>query len=179
TKTIEPDAAMRRATEISAVATALAVGTGASAATLGSQATLATVSAFFDSLPTFRQVIRKVVTAKVGTKFLDFLQEQYVKAGLFLWSTPDGEWVLSEPNSDQAPSYRIVRERGQPRNSGNVVTASLNEGGEDQHKSVAAYGRTGKGKAGRLKARGDFEDTTDSATNLRNRMAFYDADLKS
>jgi prophage tail gpP-like protein len=179
TNTVEPDAAMKRATEISSVATALAVGAGASATPLGSQATLAAVSSFLDSLPTFRQVIRKVVTAKVGTKFLDFLNEQYVKAGLFLWATPDGEWVLSEPNATQSPSYRIVRQRGQSRNAGNVVTASLNEGGEDQHKSVTAYGRTGKGKSGRLKARGDFEDTTESATSHRFRMAFYDADLKS
>jgi prophage tail gpP-like protein len=124
-------------------------------------------------------ITRKTVTAKVGQTWWDFLQDQYKKVGLFLWCTPEGDYVLSEPNPKQPPSYRVLRQRGALRNAVNVVTASIQEGGPGQHLSVTAYGRTGKGKGGRLKARGDYTDESSFAETQLYRMAFYDADIKN
>lgn len=125
------------------------------------------------------RTVRHLVKVEIGTVWWDFLQEQYKKIGLFLWATPDGNLVLSEPNAHQEPAYRLLRRRGEDRNAVNVIDASLSEGQPGAHGLCICYGKTGKGKAGRLTCRGEYRDEEAWARGVRGRIAFKDSEITS
>lgn len=124
------------------------------------------------------RTVRHVVKAKIGTTWWEFLQEQYTKVGIFLWHTPLG-FVLSGPNANQEPSYRLLRRRGEDRNAVNVVDASLTEGQPGTHAICVVYGKTGRGKVGRLTCRGEFRDELAIRAGYSERITFEDDEVTS
>jgi prophage tail gpP-like protein len=125
------------------------------------------------------RTVRHIVSAETGTVWWSFLQEQYKKVGLFLWATPDGDFVLSEPNANQEPAYRLLRRRGEDRNAVNVIDANFTDGSAEAHSIVVCYGKTGRGKNGRLTCRGEFQDQWLLAKNIRSTLAFEDEGVTS
>lgn len=63
-------------------------------------------------------------SAKFGSKVWQFLKHEHEQAGLFLWATADGNFILSQPHAGQRPLYRIVRQYGQTRNRVSVEVVS-------------------------------------------------------
>jgi prophage tail gpP-like protein len=102
------------------------------------------------------KVVRRAITAKLAETYFQFLQRQYRRAGLFLWAAGDGSFILSEPNSDQPPSYRIVRHRGQFRNAVSVLSHRWRNDITHRYTSGHVYGRASGRKGGRAKTLGEF-----------------------
>lgn len=99
-----------------------------------------------------------VLQTKAGDRWMDYLRKQLDRAGLFLWAGGDGSIILSAPNSDLAPIYRIVRRRGQTRNDVNVIHADLLNDTRPRYTFGIVYGRGGGRKPGRSKSIGDSSD---------------------
>lgn len=103
-------------------------------------------------------VVKRSIVAKLGETYFNFLQRQYRRAGIFLWAAGDGSFILSEPTSQQAPSYRIVRRRGQLRNAVSATAARWRNDTTRRYTSAQVYGRGGGRKAGRPKVLATFVD---------------------
>jgi len=95
---------------------------------------------------------------KAGDRWMDFVRKQLDRAGLFLWAAGDGHIVLSAPNINQDPIYRIVRRRGQTRNEVNVIHADLLNDTRPRYTFGIVYGRSGGKKKGNAKSIGDSTD---------------------
>jgi prophage tail gpP-like protein len=119
--------------------------------------------------------INSNLKAKTGMTWLSFLQEYFNRAGLFLWSGPNGEYVLSRPNPNQPPSYRLVR--GRDAVGLNVVNVKLIEyerSIEDRHAYIRVNGRAGGTKAGRSYFLGQAEDEEMIKLGFQNFRAVRD-----
>lgn len=103
-------------------------------------------------------VVVQTLKVVLGRRWDEVLQEQYKLAGLFLWAAADGSFVLSRPNANQEPSFRIFRERGAQRGLTNVLDCKFDDDTTNRHTSAIVYGRAGHGRAGRNKLRGEFID---------------------
>jgi prophage tail gpP-like protein len=104
-------------------------------------------------------VVNTTPQAKIDETWYRFLRRHLDVAGLFLWAAADGTYVLSTPNADQKPTYRLDRLIGQPNNAGaNVVGVSFEDNTEQRHSEAVIYGRGGGRIAGRGKSKGDFVD---------------------
>ena len=101
----------------------------------------------------------RAVTAKLGERAYDFLRRHLDRAGLFLSSSADGNFILSAPNGDQPPIARIVRKRG-----GSAVERSHVIGGRLRVDYTHRFSRVdvwlrGRGKkAGRPQSKGIYID---------------------
>lgn len=109
-------------------------------------------------------VVKRSIVAKLGETYFHFLQRQYRRAGIFLWAGGDGSYILSEPTTQQSPSYRIVRQRGSFRNAVNATSARHKNDTTRRYTSAQVYGRGGGRKFGRAKAFATFVD--DEMINL-------------
>ncbi len=98
------------------------------------------------------------INAKFGETWYSHVKRELDRAGLFLWATPLG-FCLSEPNSAQAPTYRVARGRGQLRNDVTVEDFSFRNEATHRHSAVLVYGKGGFGKFGTKKDKGDFVDS--------------------
>lgn len=104
-------------------------------------------------------LVYKTMKAKLGTRYYDFLQQQYKLAGLFLWASPDKTFVLARPRADQDASYNLYR--GRPGNSAqatNILDCRFHNDTSMRHTSVTVYGRSGGGKNGAVICQGVFPD---------------------
>lgn len=104
------------------------------------------------------KIVRRAITAKIAETHYQFLMRQYRRAGLYLWAAGDGSFVLSEPNWNQAPSYRLIRQRGQIRNAVNILRHNHRDDITHRFTSAHVYGRSPGRKGGRAKAIGEFID---------------------
>lgn len=98
--------------------------------------------------------------AKLGERWMDFLRKQLDRAGLFLWADGNGDFILSAPNSNLAPTYRIVRRRGDTRDKmiGNVLHADLLNDTRPRYSRAYIYGKHGGKRQGVQKSKGDSKD---------------------
>ena len=96
--------------------------------------------------------------AKIGMRWLDFIRKQLDRAGLFLWGGGDGTIILSAPNSNLGPIYRIVRKRGQTRNDVNVEAVDYLYDTRPMYSFAIVYGKFGKQQTGFHKSKGDSAD---------------------
>lgn len=99
-----------------------------------------------------RKIVYKTLKGEHGTKWWDFLSEQYRRAGLFLWAAVDGSFVLSRPNGEQLPLYRILRRRGgtnEPHEVTVVGQPQFNFDATQRYTECRVTGRGGGGKEGR------------------------------
>lgn len=104
------------------------------------------------------EITKKVIQAKVGERRYEFLKRQLDRAGLFLWAGADGQFILSEPNANQVPTYRILRQRGLDRDAVNATRAHYKNETTGRYSEAIIYGRGGGKKFGRQKSRGAFVD---------------------
>lgn len=102
--------------------------------------------------------VQRALQAKVGERWYGFLKRVLDTAGFFLWCAGDGTFILSEPNANQKPMYRIARQRGALRNAVNVTHAHLTNDTASRYTEAIVYARGGGRKFGRQKAKGTFTD---------------------
>lgn len=103
-------------------------------------------------------VSHQTIQYKLGERRYEFLKRYLDLAGLFLFATGDGNFVLSAPNAKQRPVARIVRKLGQLRTAVNVKSASFVNGTENRFSRYDVYGRGAGRKGGHPKALGTFTD---------------------
>lgn len=97
--------------------------------------------------------------ARVGETWHHFIRRYVDRAGLMLWATAQGGFVLSAPNGDQKASYLIRRKTGQPLNTAaNAISRTFREDTTRRHSEAIVYGRGGGRALGRVKAKGSFVD---------------------
>lgn len=106
--------------------------------------------------------INSQIKAQVGQTLYAFLKTYLDRASLFLWSGPNGEFILSRPNPNQKPIYKIFRSVDVNRSNAKLVEYSNDI--TDQHAFVAVNGRTGGTKAGRVYVKG--AETNDYVLSL-------------
>lgn len=113
--------------------------------------------------------VAETIKGEAGHTYWDVLQPQFRRAGLFLFSTHDGGFVLGRPNGAQQPTTRILRRRGNDNNQVSVL------GRPDWHHSVVrryseaiVIGRAGGGKHGRSEVLGRYIDEEMVAILNRN-----------
>lgn len=102
----------------------------------------------------------RTIHARLGEKWLEFVRRHIDRAGLFLTASPDGNFVLSRPNTAQPPMARVVRTRaGTPGDDrSNVIKARWRVDTTHRFTEVAIYTRAGGRKYGRTKSRGHYGD---------------------
>lgn len=99
-----------------------------------------------------------VLQTKPGDRWMDYLRKQLDRAGLFLWAAADGTFVLSAPNQNLKPIYRIVRRRGQAHNEVNVIHADYLNDTRPRYTFAVVYGKGGGKAKGRTHSKGDSSD---------------------
>jgi prophage tail gpP-like protein len=125
------------------------------------------------------KVVRKTLKAQLTETPLGFLQRQYKRAGLFLWCTGDGNYILSEPNPHQEPLYNLIRERGVRTPATNITEHDWQDDATTRHSKAVVNGRGGGGKAGRHKIQGVYVDTELTALGYTNQIVEEDKDCKT
>ncbi len=124
--------------------------------------------------------VKRSIQAQLGESYLEFLMRQLRRAGLFIWSTGDGNFVLSEPNSNQKPVARILKRRGRLNNMPVSATAStFSNDTTNRYSQAIVYGRGGGRKFGRSKARGAFVDEEMINLGYDRPIAFRDVNVST
>lgn len=118
--------------------------------------------------------VAKQLKAKIGERWYEFVKRQLDRAGLFLWCGGQGEFILTAPNANQAPIYRILRRRGQTRNEVNVISARFRNATSQRFSECKIYGRGGGKKFGRTKVSGIFVDEEMTALGLKRPLVLHD-----
>ena len=104
------------------------------------------------------------ITAKPGESWMTFLHRYLDPAGLILWAAADGTFVLSQPNTQQAPLYQITRRPvgdflgGDSGSVGNAADYNFTNDCTHRHSAAIIYGRGGGRKLGVSKIRGSQVD---------------------
>jgi prophage tail gpP-like protein len=122
------------------------------------------------------ELVYKTLKAKLGTRYYDFLQQQYKLAGLFLWASPDKSFVLARPRSTQEPSFFIRRDR---RGETNVIDCSFRDDTTMRHGLVTVFGKSGGGKRGVEICRGAEVDPEMINHHLVKTLVVHDPDAKT
>lgn len=119
---------------------------------------------------TVGEVVR-ILQSRLGERRYEFVKKHLDRAGLFLRATPDGNFVLASPASDQKPLYRVVRRR--TRNARNEVSVRLAEfrasSAPPRYTECVIFARHGGRKYKRAAIKGGFVD--DEMFNDRTRNA--------
>lgn len=100
----------------------------------------------------------KQLKTRIGERVYEFLKRELDRAGLFLWAAGDGSFVLSAPNADKDPLYRILRQRDLPRNAVNVEQVRYRNATEGRYTDATINSRAGGRKSGRIKVSGSTTD---------------------
>lgn len=99
----------------------------------------------------------KSESARIGTRWYDWLKTRLDRAGIFLWAAGDGSFILSRPNGDQSPIARIARIKRGERGDGRVLQHSYRQDISNLYTKVIVSGHGGGGKNfGRTKNYGEF-----------------------
>lgn len=117
------------------------------------------------------------VQLKFGMKLYgDFLKPQLDRAGVFLFSTQGGTFILAPLEIDQTPLYRLRHRRGDLKNTVESFTHSNNTTG--RYAACEVWGRRGGGgKEDRKPVKGRFVD--EEMTALGFTKTLYVDDPKS
>jgi hypothetical protein len=125
------------------------------------------------------KLVFQTIKTRVGTRWYDFLQQQYKLAGLFLWATGEGNFALAQPRADMAPAYKILRQRGHIRDFGNILDCRFQDDTTNRHSAVIVHGRGGIGTEGRNKIFGYWTDEEMISYGFNNVRTIHDDDVKS
>lgn len=121
----------------------------------------------------------KQLRTRIGERWYEFLKRELDRAGLFLWTAADGSYVLSAPNANQPPIYKIIRQRGQTRNAVNVEVARYRNATEGRYSHAIVYGKGGGKKAGRTKYKGEFDDPEMIAWGFNRPLVLRDVNVSN
>ncbi len=103
-------------------------------------------------------IVKKSIKAEIGNNWFQFITEQNRRAGLFLWSDRDGHFVLTRPNGNQAPIYRIMRTEDGSAGVSTLGVPTFSHNTTRRFSECVVYGRGGGGKNGRGKVKGNYID---------------------
>jgi len=117
--------------------------------------------------------------AKVGETWWQWLQRQYKLAGIYLWCTADGSFVISSPDPNQVPSYNIQRRRNQTRVETNIEGCQFTNDAAGRYALYVVNGRYGAGAGGRGRYSADFADIEMADWGFTEPYVIYDNDVKS
>ncbi len=98
-----------------------------------------------------RKVVARTIQGERGTSWWDLLNQQFRRAGLFVWAAVDGTFVLARPNGQQRPLYRILRRRGKTNEPGEVTVLgqpSFKFDSNQRYTECHVVGMSGGGKDG-------------------------------
>lgn len=115
---------------------------------------------------------RNVVTAKLGETWLNFLERQFNKVGLFPWCDAYGNFVLSRPNGEQPAAFHFYRKRGQASSVSNVKSFRFTNDTTTRKSEIVIFARNGGRKQGHNHVNGGFVDEEMRA------LGFIDVDKK-
>lgn len=119
---------------------------------------------FQNEVPGTTRTVYKSIPVTIGTKWYEgFLKIQLERAGLFLWATCDGNFLLSVPNGSQTPTYELSRIHRNERGEGNVIRHGWSVNVTNRYSKWIVYGRGGGRNFGRAKVKGSFVDPEMSA----------------
>jgi hypothetical protein len=102
-------------------------------------------------VPGTSRTVYQTVKAKLGTRWGEFLKTQFDRAGLFWWADCSGGIVLTAPNPNQDPVYRIIRKRGITNDAGQRASAQLQNDISHRYTKCVVYGHGGGRNFGRTK----------------------------
>ena len=108
-------------------------------------------------VPGTTRTVFQTVTAKFGTRWGEFLKTQFDHGGIFWWADCSGGFVITAPNPNQEPVYRIVRKRGQSESANVLGHKFRNNIGRRFTKCIVA-GHGGGRNFGRSKNHGEWID---------------------
>lgn len=78
-----------------------------------------------------------------GEVVWEYLERHAARFGLMMWMDAQGRLVISSPNYDEAPIFRIVRRlRSQSADPNNVLAGSESTNIRDRYSKVSVFGRT-------------------------------------
>lgn len=128
---------------------------------------------------------KKTVHAKLGERYYDgLLKPELDRAGLFLWATNDGAFVLTEPDIKQPPTYRIKRRRGitiddAARGESEVIGATFTNDASRRYAGCIVHGRKGGGEEARTKIEGRYPDAEMARMGFDKFLVFADDAVKT
>lgn len=100
--------------------------------------------------------VQHPLKVQLGQPWLHFLQGELNRAGLFLFAgVEEKTFILTRPSAGQAPTWRIVRRRG---DSLGVLATHYKNNAANRHSRYLVFGRGGGGPDGRKQVRGEFID---------------------
>lgn len=120
--------------------------------------------------------VKKHVQSQLGEHGYEFLKRHLDRAGLFLWATTDGKFVLSEPNPNQAPLYYLHRSQGAYSEVSDVVSHSYQNDTVGRFSEIHVYTRGETKKAGRSTTVAAVHDTEMEAWGFHRPMVLRDVD---
>jgi prophage tail gpP-like protein len=118
--------------------------------------------------------LKKHIQSKLGERAYEFLKRHLDRAGLFLWCTADGDFVLSEPNPHQAPLYRIQRSQGAFLEFSDVSDHQYQNDTTQRFSEVHVYTRGETRKAGRSTTVATVHDTEMEAWGFKRPVVLRD-----
>lgn len=121
-----------------------------------------------------------VLRAKLGERWTDVITRNLQQTGLFMWGSADGDIVIGRPNTDQAPLYRIVRQRGGSRTPINTVKRFVfDDDLQPRYSEVVIYGRTTGRRYARTTSRGAYVDAEMVNAGVHKVLVLRDVDVTS
>lgn len=128
---------------------------------------------------------KKSVHAKLGERYYDgLLKPELDRAGLFLWASADGIFILTEPDTKQPPTYKIKRRRGitiddASRGESEVISASFTNDASRRYAGCIVHGRKGGGEESRARIEGKFPDAEMARMGFDKFLVFADDQVKT
>lgn len=121
---------------------------------------------------------------QINESALAFVRRHIDRAGLFLWATADGHFVLSLPNGKQKAAYRLIRRKDGRDEGANIVDFDFMDDATHRHGIAAVYARSGGRKHGRVKISTGVTDqemvnTPDFARGYRTVVVYRDANVQN
>ena len=124
-------------------------------------------------------VTTQTLRAKVGETWWQWLQRQYKLAGIYLWCTHDGSFVISSPDPNQQADYVIRVKRDQTKINTNIISGQLTNDATNRYALYIVNGRYGAGQGGRGRYVGEFADFEMVNWGFTEPYVIYDQDVKS
>ena len=120
--------------------------------------------------------IKKHIQSQLGEKAYEFLKRHFDRAGLFLWAAANGDYILSEPNPNQRPLFRIQRSAGSLPEFSNIVDHSFENRTAGRFSEIRVYTRGETKKAGRSKSVSGVVDSEMVGWGFNRPMVLRDVD---
>ncbi|RYE80792.1 MAG: hypothetical protein EOO74_01575 [Myxococcales bacterium] len=122
---------------------------------------------------------QKHFQSQLGERAYEFLKRHLDRAGLFLWAAANGDYILSEPNPNQAPLYLIQRSDGATPEFSDIEDVSYQNRTTERFSEVFVYTHGELKKAGRGKTIASFKDEEMIAWGINRPMILRDVNADS